>query len=234
MRPCHRFPSGLSLLVFTLALVFAAPAPALTQSPYVGGSVFADLVRSSGAEDSDVGNGEAIGAALRVGVALGSRWGVELELARGGEIEWRPDVNILTTVTRGRPELFGALPDIAIFPAPQISVESQLSTLTTSVWWRQRVNDRFDLVYLGGVTFARSQIESEVNYPSPLPVGRPGQQVPTRLYAQEFTDYDTGVTVGLDAAIGMTDRLWLVPGVRMLALDSQWIIRPAVGLQWRF
>jgi hypothetical protein len=54
------------------------------------------------------------------------------------------------------------------------------------------------------------------------------------LYAQETTDYDTGVTVGLEGAIGMTEHLRIVPGVRMLALDSQWIIRPAVGLQWRF
>jgi hypothetical protein len=215
-------------------LVLASAVATHAQSPYVGASLLADVVRTSGAEDSDVGNGEAIGGALRVGAALGPRWGVELEFVRTGEIEWRPDVTILATGSARRPNLFGALPEIAIFPTPEISVESQLSTLTTSVWWRQRVNDRFDLVYLGGVTFARSQLESQVNYASPVPVGRVGQQLPTRLYAQDTTAYDTGVMVGLEGAIGMTRHLWLVPGLRMLAIDSQWIIRPAVGLQWRF
>jgi hypothetical protein len=222
--------------VLVSALVLASAGDADAQSPYVGASVLADVVRTSGPDDSDAGSGEAIGAAVRVGAALGPRWGVELEFVRSGEIEWHPDVTILAAGTTRRSDLFGALPDLSIlpFPSPEISVESQLSTLTTSVWWRQRVNDRFDLVYLGGVTFARSQLESEVSYASPLPGGRLGQRLPTRLYAQETTDYDTGVTVGLEGAIGMTEHLRIVPGVRMLALDSQWIIRPAVGLQWRF
>lgn len=228
------FPPVTSAVLLGLALVLLSATPARAQSPYVGASVLADVVRTSGPDDGAGRNGEALGGALRVGVSLGPRWGVELELTRAGELEWRPDVTILATSTRGRPGLFGALPDVAIFPTPRISVESQLSTLTTSVWWRQRVNDRFDLVYLGGVTFARSEIESEVNYTSPLPAGRAGQPAPARLYVQELINYDTGVTVGLEAAIGMTEHVRLVPGVRMLAVDAQWIVRPAIGLQWRF
>ena len=227
-------PGGRSLSFgIVVPIIVLSAVGAHAQSPYVGASVLADIVRTSGPEDGTGGNGEALGAALRVGAALGPHWGVEFEFTRSGEIEWRPEVTILATGTRGRPDLFGVLPDIAIFPPPEINVESQLSTLTSSLWWRQRVNRRFDLVYLGGVTCARSQLDTEVLYGSPI-VGRAGQQAPTRLFAQELTDYDTGVTVGLEAAIGMTEHLRLVPGIRMLALDSQWIVRPAVGLQWRF
>ena len=231
MRAC--FPTGKSCpLGLTILLVLLAAPPAAAQPPYVGASVLADVVRTSGTEDSDVGNGEALGAALRVGASLGPRWGVELEFTRSGEIEWRPEVAILAT-TRFLPTLVPNLPDIAIFPPPEIRVESQLSALTTSVWYRQRVNRRVDLVYLGGVAFTRSTLESEVRY-GPTPIPRVGELLPTRLYASELTDYDVGVSVGLEAAIGMTEHLRLVPGVRMLAIDSRWIIRPAVGLQWRF
>jgi hypothetical protein len=224
----RRFPPQ---ILVTPILVLSAAAAAQGQTPYVGASVLADVVRTSGSDASDVGNGEAIGASLRVGAALGPRWGVELDFARSGEIEWRPDVTILATTPI--PNLIPALPDVAIFPPPEISVESQLSSLTTSVWWRQQVSRRFDLVYLGGVAFTRSKLESEIRYGTPL-VPRAGQQLPTRLYASELTQYDTGVSVGLEAAVGMTEHLRLVPGVRLLAIDSQWIIRPGVGLHWRF
>ena len=231
MRVC--VPAGSFGALVGLGLVALAAAPARAQSPYVGASVIADVVRSSGADNSDVGNGEAVGAAMRVGVSLGASWGVELEFTRSGEIEWRPDVAILAMTTRIVPTLVPDLPDIAVFPPPEISVESQLSALTTSVWWRQRINRRVDLVYLGGVAFTRSNLESEVTF-GPTPIPRTGFALPTRLYASEVTNYDTAVSVGFEAAIAMTEKLRLVPGVRMLALDSQWIIRPAVGLQWRF
>jgi hypothetical protein len=232
MRACLVTRSSRNPVGLSLALILLAALPARAQSPYVGASVFADVVRSSGDESSDVGRGEALGGALRVGTSLGASWGVELEFTRSGEIEWHPDVTILTTL-RIVPTLVPNLPDVAIFPRPEITIESQLSALTTSVWWRQRVNRRLDLVYLGGVAFTRSNLESEVIYELP-PIPRTGQALPTRLYASEFTDYDTGVSVGFEAAIAMTDKLRLVPGVRMLAIDSQWIIRPGVGMQWRF
>ena len=223
-----------STVVFVAALLVALSATgAAAQSPYVGGAVLADIVRSSGSEDQQPGNGETLGGALRVGTSFGQRWGVELEFVRSGETDWRPDVSILAGLTSSVPSFISTLPDIAIFPSPQIEIESQLSTLTTSLWFRQNVTDRFSLVYLGGAAFARTETETNVEYPI-IPLPRGGQTAPTRLYSQEAVIYDAGLSVGLNGEIEMTDHLRLVPGIRMLNIASQWLLRPSVGLHWRF
>lgn len=223
-------PSSIACLV-VLIVGLAAPL-ASAQSAYVGASVLADVVRTSGPLDQ-LGNGEALGAALRVGASLGEHWGVELEFTRSGDIEWRPDVSILARATPTFTQVIGVLPDIAIFPTPEISIETQLSTLGTTVWWRQKVSDRFSLVYLGGAAFARTRSETSVGYPRlTTPLG--GQTLPTGLFTQETVSYDTGVNVGLEGQIGMTDHLHLVPGLRLVSVSSRWIIRPAVGLHWQF
>jgi len=223
-------PSSIACLV-VLIVGLAAPL-ASAQSAYVGASVLADVVRTSGPLDQ-LGNGEALGAALRVGASLGEHWGVELEFTRSGDIEWRPDVSILARMTPTLGQVIGVLPDIAIFPTPEISIESQLSTLGTTVWWRQKVSDRFSLVYLGGAAFTRTRSETSVGYPRLTPPPR-GQTLPTGLFTQETVSYDTGVNVGLEGQIGMTEHLHLVPGLRLISVSSRWIMRPAVGLQWRF
>lgn len=236
MRVCQcvfRLPSLFSAACVAALLVVTNAAGAAAQSPYVGGAVLADVVRSSGSLGQQPGNDETIGAALRVGTSLGEKWGVELEFVRSGETEWRPDVAILAGLTPTLPNFISPLPDIAIYPSPQIEIESELSTLTTSLWFRQTVNDRFSLVYLGGAAFARTETETNVDY-SVIALPRGGQTIPTRLYSQEAVIYDTGLSVGLNGDIEMTDHLRLVPGIRMLNIASQWLLRPSVGLHWRF
>jgi hypothetical protein len=220
----------LPILASFLLLTLATSASA---QPYVGASLIADVVRASGPEDRP-GSGEAIGFALRVGTPLAERWGVDLEFARSGDIEWRPDVTILANLTSTVPSLIGVLPpEISIFPTPEIAIESQLSTLTTMLWWRQELTDRFDLVYLGGAAFTRTQTESRISYGQVGLPGRVGAVLP-RLFDQESVANDVGVIVGIDGRIGMTGHLHLVPGLRMQTVASRWIIRPSVGLQWVF
>jgi hypothetical protein len=230
VRTCVR---SLLVLSSTCLLTLAAAPDAAAQSAYVGGAVLSDITRASGTTDFQQGNGETIGGALRVGSTLGQRWGVELEFVRSGETEWRPDVTILAEVARAFPDI-ARDPSLLIYPTPEINIESRMSTLTTSLWWRQRVTDRFNLVYLGGIAFARTESETEVGYPQiAVPPGR-GQTLPTRFYEQKSVAYDTGASVGIDGDIEMTDHLRLVPGVRMLTVASRWIVRPSVGLNWRF
>ena len=138
-------------------------------------------------------------------------------------------------------EFVNPLLDLAIFPPPQIAIRSQLSTVTTTAWWRQEITDRFDLVYHGGAAFTRTALDTRVEYrPGEVPA-RPGVTVPTRLfpegfqlYTEEAVAYDTGVVVGVEGNIAMTDHLRLVPGLRLTAVTSRWILQPAVGLHWRF
>jgi hypothetical protein len=202
---------------------------ATAQTPYVGGSLIADVVRFSGSVDSDVsGSGEAIGGALRAGTSLGGRWGVDLEFARTGEIETEPDVRILQ-------QSFPVTPGLFIFPQPEISTRRQASTLTTMLWWRHEVGDRFDLVYLGGAAFTRSDASLTIEFPGvPIPSPLGPLVTPSQVIDQESVSYDTGVAVGLDARIAMTEQLRLVPGLRLLTLSGGWIVRPAVGIHWVF
>ena len=154
----------LLLLPFAFFLVAGlSSATRASAQPYVSGSILVDIVHASGPVDDTPGSGEASGGGLRIGVALRNPWGVDLEFVRSGEVEWRPDVRILAELTRSLPGVFGVLPDTVIFPSPQLSSEAQLSTLTTMLWWRQEVNDRFDLVYLRGATFTRTATKSHVS-----------------------------------------------------------------------
>ena len=213
-----------------VALTLAGPARA--QSPYVGASVVADVVRRSGASgDSFVGNGEAVGGALRVGTPLGAQWGVDLEFTRSAEMETVPEVRILADLIVGR---FPGTILPAIFPPPDIESRMRLSTLNTTLWWRQDVSERFDLMYVGGVAFSRTTRQLSVNFGRPVLPAPLGGVISVPSFEQESVAYDAGIIVGLDGRIHMTDHLRLVPGLRLLTVPSGWVVRPAVGLSWEF
>lgn len=228
-----------ALLRAVLGFLFLTVASAAeAQSAYVGGSLVADVLRFSGSTtQTNPGNGEVMGGALRLGAPLGDRWGVDLEFARTGEIDTSPDVRILAQSIGSA--ILTSLADrstgIAIFPPPVVRAEQQLSTLTTMLWWRYDVNERFDLLYLGGVAFTRMEREYRVDYPLvrvPLP---PEFVRPPVVFEDESVEYDAGVAVGLDARIVMTEHLRLVPGVRLMTIGrGGWSVRPAVGLHWIF
>src|SRR5262245_42242713 len=78
------------IALLALMLCFIA-APAFAQGPYVVGSIGADISRVTRFEstgfEQPTGDGETLAGALRVGSSLADRWGVELEFARGSEIE---------------------------------------------------------------------------------------------------------------------------------------------------
>lgn len=220
--------------VCALVLVLVAWATAAdAQSPYVGASFFGDVVRTSGPSTDSNGDGEALGGALRVGVPLTDRWGVELELALSGKIDVAPDAFIART------QSIAPFDDPRLFPIPEFSSERQLTTISTLAWWNHEISSRVSLAYLGGVSFTRTEAEvrysfRELIFPPipPLPVG--GVFAAGRSFEQETVSYDADVVVGLEGRIGMTEHLRLVPGVRLQTAAGGWAIRPAVGLQWMF
>jgi len=223
--------SGRTLLASVCVVALASSAAA--QSPYVGGALIADVARFSGSNGDTVpGNGEAIGGAVRAGVPLGNQWGVDLEFTRSGEIETTPDVRILAQLVSP-----GGIPEFIpqIFPPPDIRNRQQLSTLATTVWRQQYISERFDLMYLGGVAFNRIERSLRIGFAIPdinLPA-IPRIDLPPPVFQQESVSYGAGVIVGLDARVGMTEHLRLVPGARLLtASPGGWVVRPAVGVQW--
>ena len=227
--------------VLTVALFTGLiTAPAFAQGPYVGASIGADIARFSSSDGFDnPATGEALSWALRLGGPIGSRFGVELEFARPEEIEkdQTPDVRILAAVSDllGQSNTIG-VPNVgtAIFPPINFSVRTSRrnTTLTASVWARQEVSRRFSMVYLGGIGFNRIEQLYEYNFGGGP---RLNPLLPTILpRSTRTTEYSVGPMVGVEARVGMSDHLRLVPGVRLHALQSGWLVRPAVGLAWEF
>ncbi len=225
------------------ALVWELPAGA--QSVYVAGAIGAEIVRTSSTESAgstfDAGSGEAFAGAIRVGTSIASRFGVELEFYRPGEIENNSDLPIFLTGTiigarPGGVVSGGLLPDLG-FPSI-IAQTTRVRTTTTSalVYARQPIGDRFEMAYLGGVGFSRVVSETEFGFPRvivPLPPG-----ILPRSYSSRTTQYAAGPVVGVEMRAGMTEHLQLVAGLRMHTVGQSvvdgWMIRPSVGLAWKF
>ena len=231
--------------VLAAALVWELPASA--QSVYVAGAIGAEIVRTSSAESGgstfDAGSGEAFAGAIRVGTSIAPRFGVELEFYRPGEIEndgnvpfYLPALDLPVSITRS---VAGTISELypTGFPA-FISQTTRVRTSTTSalVYARQPIGDRFEMVYLGGVGFSRVVSETEFGFPRvilPLPPG-----ILPQSYSSRTTQYAAGPVVGVEMRAGMTEHLQLVAGLRMHTVGQSvvdgWMIRPNVGLAWKF
>ncbi len=233
-------------VAIALALVALANAPSAAQSAYVGASLVGDVVRvghtESGGARQSFGGGEAFGFALRLGTPLGSRWGVDLEFVRPGEVDtdftpgpiplaqqsWTSSVeSLLPRVTTS----------VQLFPQPvyRVRTSQRYTTLSTSAWARQELSQRVSLVYLAGMGFYRETNTSEIdiNFPN-LPPGLIGPPIVFPPTTSQTVTYGVRPLAGVEARIGLTDHVELVPGLRLHGLASGWLLRPAVGLQWNF
>jgi hypothetical protein len=236
------------LFVLAVVLIALGAKPSSGQSTYVGASLVGDVLLNTHVETSLGGDvpsgGEAIGFALRVGTPLGSRWGVELEFTRAGEIETEfegaiPLASRAGTTVSWTSAVPGAPPNLDLLSILQRPVSYSLrttqrhSTLSTILWMNQELSPRVSLVYLAGMGFQRSTFESESRFDIlPLP---PGISIPGILPASTKTvSYGVRPLAGLEARIELTEHVDLVPGLRLHGLDNGWLLRPAVGLAWNF
>jgi|RhiMethySRZTD1v2_1073278.scaffolds.fasta_scaffold01820_8 hypothetical protein len=232
------------LAVFVLLVATTA---AFAQSPYVGASLFGDIVRTSHTEtpsfDANPGSGEALGFTLRAGTPIGSNWGVELEYARPGRIKSDAQLvyPLLASPLPQAPAdllqlLAGAAPSIypPINPIPlAIQTRDRHTTVSATVWALQNLSDRVAIVYLGGVAFNRFEREYEYGFTNaPASVG-PGI-FPLPSITSRTIDYSARPVVGLESWIGLTDHVTLTPGVRLQTVQDGWSVRPGVGIAWSF
>ena len=232
-----------------LAIVFSLVAVAAhAQGPYVAATIGADVSRLSHSTSSlsrlPSGDSEVFSWSLRVGTPVGESWGVELEFlqssrSRGegpngivplipgtGTVTLLPGVVTTTGGTIGNP-----LPNI---PSPiagfQTDVRRTHSDLDTVAWARQRVGGSIDLVYLGGVAFSRQRLEITQTFPTLIALFAPGGGT----FRTTTIDYGTRPLVGVEARIGLTAHVRLVPGIRLQGLSAGWLLRPYAGLGWVF
>lgn len=214
------------------------------QGVYVGGAVAAEVVRTtssrSGNATYDSGSGEALAGAIRVGTAISDRFGVELEFFRPGAIEsdeslpyYLPALDLPGQIAPGIPRsstgVLTALP-------PFVSQTTRVRATTTSalLFARQPLGSRVELVYLGGIGFSR--VVRELDYETQSVIIR---IAPSSLPASNrTTQYGAGPVVGFEVRAGMTEHAQVVAGLRLHTLGQAvvdgWMIRPSVGLAWKF
>jgi hypothetical protein len=183
-----------------------------------------------------------IGGAIRVGTFLTEHVGVELEYFRPGELESDGGGPFYPAVAGGGITVSDfyrvdpSLPTDLIYP-PIISQSMRVRTSTTSALLtaRQPLGGRIELVYLGGIGFSRVVRSVEYGFPRALFPVDPRLQ---SSYSTRTTQYGTGPVVGVEVRAGMTEHAQLVAGLRVHALGQSlvdgWMIRPSVGLAWKF
>ena len=239
---------NLTRVTMVVASLLAASS-ARAQGVYVGGAVGAEAVRTSSTESGgityDNGSGDAFAGAIRVGTFLTDHVGLELEYFRPGEIESDAGGPIYLTESSSVWSSNMADSPLASFPSlgstfPSIisqSMRVRTSTMSALLTARQSLGGRVDLVYLGGVGFSRVVREIEYGFPRGiLPVPLPPSI--QRSYSSRTTQFAAGPVVGIEVRAGMTDHAQVVAGLRLHALGQAvldgWMIRPSIGLAWKF
>jgi hypothetical protein len=195
--------------------------------------------------------GTAATLAVRAGIALGQRWGAEVEFARAFTIEHSEtsEGTILASGTQVNvpPVLVGipgfdVIPPIRFAPTLRTETEQQLSSVNALAWVSYAVSSRIDLVLAAGAAFNRSTVEQRVRIESitlpGFPAGLPGfpAGVPLDLFTRStrVVNYDVGPVVGVETRIALGDRLRVVPALRMSTAYSGWSVRPTAGIIWMF
>lgn len=227
-------------LIAILALL-ALATPAAAQSTYIGGSAVVDIARFDKVEfDDDLrrfagpatsADGEAIGFNVRIGRALGERWGLEFEFARSGSIENRASFGVPFLAD------FALLPpELAILPAPDfqyaLETEQRYMGYGTWAWLRQDVGERIDLTFLGGLMFNRAQVEQDMRVSDP----RFSQWI-SIVPNMTVTEYSISPAAGIEAGFKVSDAAAITAGFRLHGVTAGrtgLLLRPSVGLRWSF
>jgi hypothetical protein len=219
------------------------------QGVYVGGAIGAEVVRTSstrsGGSTYDSGSGEALAGAIRVGTAISERFGVELEFFRPGEIEAELGGPIyLAALDSPSYRSWSTSPIVGSALFPDLTVPSiigqttrvRASTTSALLVARQALGSRVELAYLGGIGFSRVVRETEFGFPRGVIPLLPS--IRQASYSTRTTQYAAGPVAGVEVRAGMTEHAQLVAGVRIHTLGQSvvdgWMIRPTVGLGWRF
>jgi hypothetical protein len=235
------------LALTLLVVLFAASAGA--QSAYVAGTIGADVSRVSHTDANfyatSPDGSEALSGSVRVGTAIGPNWGVELEFVQSGHShdQVTPVVSPLATSGSTTPAQVTTVPGVSftftsastnVIPVRfvQSDIRQSHSDLDALIWVRQAVGGSVDLVYLGGVAFSRQRTEITQNFPTILQLFAP--LPPSSAFRSTTISYGTRPLAGVEARIGLTSHVRLIPGVRLQGIADGWLLRPYVGLGWFF
>jgi len=233
------------MAVTVVCVLWAGSASA--QGVYLGGVIGAEVVRTSstksGGTTYDSGSGEAFAGAIRLGTFITPRVGVELEYFRPGEIE--ADLGgVIYPAAFDSPSFAswssvvgssGPFPELIMPSIIGQSTRVRVSTTSALLVARQPLGGRVELAYLGGVGFSRVVRDTEFGFPRLILPVDPSIQ---RGYSSRTTQYAAGPVVGIEMRAGMTEHAQVVAGLRVHALGQSvvdgWMVRPSIGLAWKF
>jgi hypothetical protein len=232
-------------LIFALFVVLFA-ASARAQSPYVAGTIGADVTRVSHTDSnftsSSSGGNETLSGSLRVGTAIGQNWGAELEFVHSARSHEQTSPRVLPLATSNpvtttpvsiggvtlSPVAVGTIPTVIPF---QTDVRQSHSDFDAAVWVRQSAGSAVDLVYLGGIAFSRERVEITQNFPTGVRLLAP---VPNGGFRTTVINYGTRPLAGIEARVRLTSHVRLIPGLRLQGIADGWLMRPYAGLGWFF
>ena len=221
------------ILLLTIAVVLASGA-ARGQSPYVAGTIGADVSRFGHSDSTfsrtPTSDSEVMSGSVRVGTSVGQNWGVELEFVRSGSSRGGvpPPVPLPFAGTAAGTLNFATGTTSVI--AFQNDVRQSHYDFDTVAWVRQGAGSKVDVVYLGGIAFSHQRVEITSTFPTAL---RPLLPVPGP-FRTTVIDYSARPLVGAEARIALTSHVRLIPGLRLQALPNGWLLRPYAGLGWFF
>jgi hypothetical protein len=95
---------------------------------------------------------------------------------------------------------------------------------------RQRVGAAVQIVYLGGVSLTRTTNTLEVSISQQVPGPFP---LPDRV-SNSLRTYDAGAALGAEVRWRVTAHATLAPGLRVVTLPDEWVVRPLLAAGWTF
>jgi hypothetical protein len=190
-----------------------------TSGVFVHGGVFASIERFPHI-DTDLGGGSfadpsgtVFGGTFGVGGFLTPRLTARLEVALPGELEEEDEETLGPLRASGQTEIL--LRDVYVM-----------------LGYETDPGRRIRLSYLAGAVVRQRRLEREATIESrpPLPIIPPL----TQRFEESVVSYETSLALGLDAAAMMTERLALVPQLRVVVLGGSLSFRPGVSVRWTF
>lgn len=240
-------PRDLLTRVGSVLILTCIAATASAQSGfYVGGSAIADirqfdsidldpriLAGLGGLGDISSRDGTAAGGGLRVGTFLHPLWSLELAIDAGSR-----STNAFRNPIEALPTRSSTL------RLPELSNSTSFLTVSTVVGFHTEKMGRVRLGYLGGLalvsgTYATTlptfsyALASFGSLTQPLPITTGGQ--PLTL---QRIDNSVGGVLGFEAAMDLSARFAVVPGIRAIVFSNQgqsvFLIRPEAAVRWNF
>jgi hypothetical protein len=217
----------LSIAVALAGWLICGAAPAIAQTHptsgvFVHGGVFASIERLPHVDtDLDGGpfadpSGTVFGGTFGVGGFLTSRLTARLEVALPGELEEEDEETVGPIRASGQTEIL--LRDVYVM-----------------LGYETDPGRRIRLSYLAGAVVRQRRIEREATITTQPPIIPPLPIIPPiQRFEESIVSYETSLALGLDAAAMMTERLALVPQVRVVAAGGALSFRPGVSVRWTF